>query len=196
MAQFIMEKPDDRVEYDLWFTSSNDRALDFISDFKEYDEKFGSKVLMTPRFVFWKCTFCEEEYLKNDCFGGGKYCAVEPSNEHIKGRDIVLEDLREKCLYNNMYKSEKNRYLWWSYMQYVHRNCYDIINEDCSKRAHERLSLNWQETQDCVSKSFSSSDWGSASTTNDIIDKEIEYWTKYGSGIYPALVINNRAYRG
>lgn len=37
MAQFIMEKPDDRVEYDIWFTSSNDRALDFISDFKEHD---------------------------------------------------------------------------------------------------------------------------------------------------------------
>ena len=37
MAEFIMEKPDDRVEYDIWFTSSNDRALDFISDFKEHD---------------------------------------------------------------------------------------------------------------------------------------------------------------
>lgn len=37
MAEFVMEKPDNRVEYDLWFTSSNDRALDFISDFKEYD---------------------------------------------------------------------------------------------------------------------------------------------------------------
>jgi hypothetical protein len=32
-----MEKPDNRVEYDVWFTSSSDRALDFISDFKEYD---------------------------------------------------------------------------------------------------------------------------------------------------------------
>ena len=37
MAQFIMEKPDDRVEYDIWLTSSNDRALDFISDFKDVD---------------------------------------------------------------------------------------------------------------------------------------------------------------
>ena len=41
MAQFIMEKPDDRVEYDLWYTSSNDRALDFISDFKDQDAKFA-----------------------------------------------------------------------------------------------------------------------------------------------------------
>lgn len=37
MAGFEMEKPDNRVEYDVWFTSSNDRALDFISDFEEYD---------------------------------------------------------------------------------------------------------------------------------------------------------------
>jgi hypothetical protein len=60
MASFIMEKPDDRVEYDIWLTSSNDRALDFITDFRTYDLKFGEKVLMTPRYVFWKCPQCEQ----------------------------------------------------------------------------------------------------------------------------------------
>ena len=30
MAEFDMVKPDNRVEYDIWYTSSNDRALDFI----------------------------------------------------------------------------------------------------------------------------------------------------------------------
>jgi hypothetical protein len=30
MAEFIMNKPDNRVEYDLWYTSSNDKGLDFI----------------------------------------------------------------------------------------------------------------------------------------------------------------------
>jgi hypothetical protein len=49
---------------------------------------------MTPRYVFWRCPFCEQTYLDNDCFGGGKYCAVEASNEKIKGREIILEDLR------------------------------------------------------------------------------------------------------
>lgn len=75
---------------------------------------------MTPHFVFWKCTFCEDEYLANDCFSGGKYCAVEPSNEKIKGREIILEDLREKCLYRKTYSDEKTRYQWWGYMQFVH----------------------------------------------------------------------------
>lgn len=136
LAEFIMDKPDNRVEYDFWFTSSNDRALDFITDFAEYDQKFGDKVLMTPHYVFWKCVYCEEQYLKNDCYGEGKYCAVEPSNEDIKGREIILEDLRQKCLYHEVYEKQNNRKLWWDYMKYVHTNCYDVINEDCSKNAH------------------------------------------------------------
>jgi hypothetical protein len=81
-------------------------------------------------------------------------------------------------------------------MNYVHENCYDVINEDCSKRAHERLSLDWDKTNRCVAGSFNSTDWANQYTKNSIIDQEIEYWKTYGSGIYPALVINNRTYRG
>lgn len=41
MADFYLEKPDDRVEYDFWFTSSNDKALDFIEDFQSTDAILG-----------------------------------------------------------------------------------------------------------------------------------------------------------
>lgn len=47
----------------------------------------------TPHYVFWECTNCDAVYLENDCYGGGKYCAVE-ANSNIKGRHIVTEDLR------------------------------------------------------------------------------------------------------
>ena len=33
VATFDINKPDDRVEYDIWVSSSNDRGLDFIKDF-------------------------------------------------------------------------------------------------------------------------------------------------------------------
>ena len=196
LAEFVMEKPDNRVEYDLWFTSSNDRALDFISDFREYDEKFGSKVLFTPHYVFWKCPFCESQYLENDCFGNGKYCAVEPSNENIRGREIILEDIRQKCIYNRAYESEKTRVIWWDYMTHVHQNCYSVINEDCSRTAHTKLGIDFEQTMECVYGSFSSNDWAAATTNNTLIEEEIEYWKTYGTGIYPSIVINNRTYRG
>ena len=44
--------------------------------------------------------------------------------------------------------------------------------------------------------SFTSQDWAASTTNNTIIDKEIEYWKQFGSGIYPSIVINNRTYRG
>ena len=93
-ASFDMKHPDDRVEYDIWYTSSNDRALDFIREFSKIDKKLGTDVKMTPHFIFWKCPFCDDTYLNIDCYAQGKYCAIEPSNENINGRDIIQEDLR------------------------------------------------------------------------------------------------------
>ena len=82
MIEFVQAfgKDPNIVEYDFWYSSSNDRALDFLEDFENLHVKFGDKVKFTPHFVFWECQNCNTEYLQNDCFGGGRYCAVEPSN--------------------------------------------------------------------------------------------------------------------
>jgi hypothetical protein len=82
------------------------------------------------------------------------------------------------------------------YMRILHQNCYDTPTEECSKNTHKTLSLDFDRTKKCVEDSFSSSDWGASTTNNTIIDAEINYWKKYGSGIYPAIVINNKTYRG
>lgn len=37
IISFNMENPDNRVEYDIWYTSTDDRALDFIDNFIKYD---------------------------------------------------------------------------------------------------------------------------------------------------------------
>lgn len=95
MAEFVMPHENgNNVEYDYWFTSSSNRALDFLEDFKPFQEGFEGQVNFTPHYVFWECIGCDSQYIDTDCYGGGKYCAVEPSNEAIKGREIVLEDLR------------------------------------------------------------------------------------------------------
>jgi hypothetical protein len=41
MAVFDISRPDNRVEYDLWFSSANNKALDFIQDFGKINAKFG-----------------------------------------------------------------------------------------------------------------------------------------------------------
>jgi hypothetical protein len=101
MCEFKMPV-NDIVKYDFWFTSSSDRALNFLEDFEAMDIKLGDLAEFTPRYVFWECMNCDEKYLKDDCYGAGRYCAVEPSNANIKGKEIVEEDLRQLCLWDLM----------------------------------------------------------------------------------------------
>lgn len=194
MCEFIMPE-NDIVKYDFWFTSSSDRALNFLEDFSTMHQKLDNLVVFTPRYVFWECMHCDQQYLDNDCYGGGKYCAVEPSNANIKGHEIVLEDLRQLCLWEDL-DSRNMTSKWWAYIHEVHASCNSVINMDCSKNAHEKLGLSYTTTDNCVKNSFTGTDWQSSNVRNDKIDEEISYWREYGTNIYPSIVINQKTYRG
>jgi hypothetical protein len=55
---FEMTRPDDRVEYDVWFSSAETKALKFMNDLRQYNDKLHSKVLFTPHYVTWNCSDC------------------------------------------------------------------------------------------------------------------------------------------
>ena len=63
VVEFKMQRPDNRVEYDIWYSSNNDLVLDFIQDFHEVDRKLGDKVFMTPHFVYWECMNCGDDFI-------------------------------------------------------------------------------------------------------------------------------------
>ena len=195
-----MSRPDNRVEYDIWYSSSNDLALDFIQDFMKLDHRLGEGALMTPRFVFWVCEECDTAFMRKNCFGGGKYCATDSGNDKLPGSSIVLEDLRQMCIYKKAYERPETRKLFWDYIKTVHSRCDSVINEQCSMNAHKEVKpLNWMETMQCVTDSFSTPDkskWHDPTTTNSVIDRDIEYWGKYGTNLFPSIVINNSTFRG
>lgn len=100
------------------------------------------------------------------------------------------------CVYKYAYEKTNNRQLFWDYVKNVHQECDSKINEECSIFAHKQAKIPWTETLDCVKKSFSKDDWLSPDVNNTLIDQDIDYWLKYGSGLFPAIVINNSTYRG
>ena len=51
-ASFDIWNFNNNVKYDLWFSSTNEEALDFLQDFEDIDKKFGSSATMTLRYVF------------------------------------------------------------------------------------------------------------------------------------------------
>jgi len=62
----------------------------------------------------------------------------------------------------------------------------------------ERIDRDWDENYECVKKSFDApeKDWKLHTTNNTFIDKDIKYWSKFGSSLFPSIVINNQTFRG
>jgi hypothetical protein len=41
LTDFSIKREDNHVDYDIWYSSSSDLALDFIQDFMKLDRKLG-----------------------------------------------------------------------------------------------------------------------------------------------------------
>jgi hypothetical protein len=65
---------------------------------------------------------CFDDFKISECFGAGKYCAPNSNSffSNVKGKDIIIEDLRQTCLHQKL-KSEERESVWWDYMRDVHR---------------------------------------------------------------------------
>ena len=194
LASFEINRPDNRVEYDFWFTSSNDRGLDFIRDYRSFHEALGKKVLWTPRYFSWNCETCDSTITETDCLCGGKYCALDENNLSVKGKTILMENLRQKCIYKNAQSKSSTDTPWWDYVTKAHSRCYNDFSEECSKTIHNEVGIDYGQTMECVNESFSETSYDEG--TNQILDAEVEAWNNHGAHYIPSIIINQVAYRG
>jgi hypothetical protein len=84
-------------------------------------------------------------------------------------------------------------------MKFVHTSCGNNIGEECSRRGHQFLDINYHKTMNCVEDSFS--DYGNLLNqnmpqSNSLIDEDVAAWISLGTMKYPALTINNVNFRG
>lgn len=114
-------------------------------------------------------------------------------SEYAEGKDIIMEDLREHCLYKSL-NSTGDQQKWWDYMKYVHRMCYETVNEECSKMGHKSIGVEYEQTMQCVRDSFEGPNM--QKDENKVLKTMAEGWKKYGTGYWPSIVINERTYRG
>lgn len=179
LVKFGIARPDDRVEYDLWMSSSDDRSLDFVQEFHPYATKLGKHAQMTPHYFTWSCENCDETIIKNDCVASGMFCAIDENRLNFKGKEIVMENLRQKCIYLNAKKNKNNAEDWWNYVTKAHSTCYTDFTEDCSKTVHNKLGLDYAATQKCVTDSFSDKK-DFTKGHNELLLRDLQLWKKRG----------------
>ena len=107
----------------------------------------------------------------------------------------MMENLRQLCIYKHSY-GEWDRKKWWDYVAYLHENCRGQANELCSMDAHNAVKIDYSTTKSCVEGSFNKDDYNDYGIVNNLIEQERSYHNKYGTSLFPAIVINNQTYRG
>ena len=67
----------------------------------DYIEPIIREVNFEPKFVTWACPHCDSAYKRKNCVSDGKYCAMQTaSNNDIDGVEIIMENLRQHCVFN------------------------------------------------------------------------------------------------
>ena len=133
-AEFLMELAEDNiVKANLWYSSSDDRALDFVKNMAEYIEPIIRSVDFKPKFVTWSCPNCDSDYKRNNCVSDGKYCAMQTSvNNDLNGVEVIMENLREYCIY----ELETNKKKFKNFKKAIHKKARTAYFEYVT-RAHQ-----------------------------------------------------------
>jgi hypothetical protein len=72
----VLENLENKVRWQIWYTSVNDKALDFIKNFGENLASIESTVDFSPHYVTWACTTCDSDWKKKECVSNGRYCSM------------------------------------------------------------------------------------------------------------------------
>jgi len=65
-AEFVMENPSNKVKWHYFYTSENDKAMDFIRNFGEHEEKLDMHkadvdIEFIPHIVTYSCPTCDSD---------------------------------------------------------------------------------------------------------------------------------------
>ncbi|OMJ93128.1 hypothetical protein SteCoe_3945 [Stentor coeruleus] len=195
---FEMLNPDNQVEYEIWMSSENTELREFLSDFSQHGKKLMPNTQMTPHYVLWySVERSKEGFLTEhkDCLSGGRYCAPDPDldNGPRTGREIVLENLRQICLYNYL-TDQKKLNLWWDYIKKFKGCTGDNFNTKCSDTILNIIGIKTKIIQECIDNSVLGSDI--KINDNFLLKQERKAMLDRGIFFYPSLIINNQTFRG
>ena len=160
-AQFEMSHPDNRVEYELWYSSILDVDGNTLAQLGINQHALKDQALFTPRVLTYACPQCSADLKRDSCLAEGAYCAIFPAAKlpaplaSLKGRQMLEESLRERCLYQTLaesYSVNSNFTHWFLYAVRFLEKCNeaDTFNADCSYGVMKTVGIDPTPVQRCV----------------------------------------------
>ena len=110
--KFDIENKNNSIDFDIWYTPDIEKVYTFLIDFDKYFKVLDDKIKLGIHFITYPhFAYDPNSYTpKEDCLGSGLYC-IRPGKLGITdGSLIVLESIKQKCLFDWGIKNEKKIY--------------------------------------------------------------------------------------
>lgn len=208
-VNFEMEHPSNTVRYDLYFVSDNEQAYKLLKDFYVYHQQLDKQTNLTVHYVTYQSPTYDSQNKIDDyphCLGSGKYCNTPGKLNTLDGRIVVLENVKQKCVYKYAYQEVNNTKLYWDYMISFYKNCIDRAIPEFTKECSAISSLAAKLPMDSINKCISESWIASADTRkidnfelfaeNKLLDQDNEDRRTFALTFIPSLLVNNRTFWG
>jgi len=205
----VLPHPDERVEWEFWTNSGDecgpkcDQQKAFLEDFRPIAKKLEQDgyTSFTPHYITWLCPpdLIQDPACVAQCINNGRYCCPDPDGDFqagYSGRDVVIENLRTLCVFNQANATGQS-WKWWDYVVQFGSKCtmesgnYGV--ESCAISILNSVQLDVEQWRQCVGDP-------DANERNAVLDEQQE--AQVGTGgrsdvsILPTVVINNEQYRG
>jgi hypothetical protein len=192
--------PDNRVEYELWYSSILDVNVDTLAQLGVNQRALRDQALFTPRILTYACPQCSADLKRDSCLADGAYCAIFPAAKlpsalsSLKGRQMLEESLRERCLYQTLtesYSVNSNFTHWFLYAVRFLEKCdeADTFTADCAYGVMKTVGIDPAPVKRCEAQY-------ATSRRIPFFDEDREASKAIGVVMHPAVTINNITFRG
>ena len=202
---FQEKKPKKKIELKFFFSSSELRAYEMINNITSYIDKYDEQVEFIPIYVTHQIPSYDEKTAKRElnCVTRGKYCYFPKETTITQdGQRILLESLRQKCMYFKSNELKKMKY-YYQYLDYFHKNCLLVptprFNDRCSKQNLDVMGFGVDYLDDCIADSFGVRTLLSSSfidNENSIFKNDYDEILKYKLTSFPAVVVDDKPIEG
>ena len=189
------------VSLKLLLSADNYIVLKFLDDFQAFVARFTrSELQFQPFYAFYFDTNCRKqnftECANRDCIGNGRYCSKDSLDLGEEGgRDVVIENLRQVCLWRYSLTLESSA-LWFAYVARFGEKCLKgTFSKECSKSVLLELDIPLEAVDACVAQSVEAG--GDLQTSDNLVlNEETNKLNHLHITKLPGLAINNEEYRG
>ena len=202
---FQEKKPKKKIELKFFFSSSELRAYEMINNITSYIDKYDEQVEFIPIYVTHQIPSYDEKTAKRElnCVTRGKYCYFPKETTITQdGERILLESLRQKCMYQKSIELKKIKY-YYQYLDYFHKNCLLVptprFNDRCSKQNLDIMGFGVDYLDECIANSFGVRTLLSSTyidNENTIFKNDYNEILKYKLTSFPAVVVDDKPIEG